>query len=852
MFRLTIKNLAANRIRLALTTFAVVLAVSFVVSSFVLTDGLRSSFGDLSSEIVGGTDLELRPDTDAAAWTPIDESVLGEVQAIDGVAAAAPTLFVDDQIRPIKPDGEQISSNGPPQIAAAWTDEERLNQSRVVEGRSPETGEFIIDLDAAANHGFEVGNSYDVITPQGVENLALVGLMSFGENNDTLGATLMQFDMDDLQRFTDQAGYDSIAVALTSDADSAAVSDQMAALAANVEVVDQTTLESEQRAEFNEGIDTLGNILLGFAFVSLFVSIFIIYNTFSIVLGQRTKELALLRTIGADPVQLKRSVRLEALVVGLVASITGIAGGVGVAYLLRAVFAAIGADLPESPVVVAPRTVGVAFAVGVGVTLLSAIGPASKASRIPPIAALRDGAAAGAAAGWIRLTAGAVLTAIGVAAGATGLFVASDTSAIITLLAIGAISVFVGFTMLSPLVATPFTRGLGLPLGAGAGMSGRLAGQNAGRNPQRTSTTAAALMIGLALVSMALTVGESVKAQLRSTLETSIHADYLAVESANEAFPAEVGQELLATGLVDELTGFSFDVGYVDVNGDGVTEVSRSGERVFIESVDLAAANQLFDIELAEGVSYAPDVADPVVVSDGEAEAAGLTVGDTVEMTFDSGQTRELTVIGIRTDSNFLDDPYLLDRSTWQAVGNQPMYGWMAFSVVDGVTDEQARAAFGALTADYPQVSFDSFGGYLDGIEAEIDGLLTFVNAMVALAVIIALVGIANTLALSVFERTRELGLLRAVGMTRRQLRRMIRLEAALVALFGAVTGVGIGVLFGWAAVAALPASFTSTLAVPTTRIFILVAVAGAAGLVAAWGPARRASRLDVLDAISA
>jgi putative ABC transport system permease protein len=244
-------------------------------------------------------------------------------------------------------------------------------------------------------------------------------------------------------------------------------------------------------------------------------------------------------------------------------------------------------------------------------------------------------------------------------------------------------------------------------------------------------------------------------------------------------------------------------------------------------------------------------VVDPVLISDSLAESGELSVGDRVPIEFTTGATRDLTVIGVYSDGVILDGEYLLDDSTWDAVGAEPGIRWLGLSLVDGVTVAQADEVFAPIAADYPQVNIDTSGEFVERLEGFVDSALTVVNAMVALAVIIALVGIANTLALSVFERTRELGLLRAVGMTRRQLRRMVRLEASLVALFGATLGVATGVAFGWAAVLALPESVTSTLSIPVLRIAVLVAVAAAAGLVAAWGPARRASRLDVLDAIA-
>ncbi len=840
MFRLTLKNLAANKIRLALTTFAVILAVSFVVSSFVLTDGLRSSFNNLSDEIVAGTDLELRTVEEFGQAELLPESTLDQVAAIDGVAAAV-AFYSTENVRPINAEGEEIPNSGPPQFAFGWVDDPRLATLTITEGRGPDgPGEFTMDLDAAANHGFAVGETYDIIAPTGRTEATLTGLTSFGENNDTLGATLMQFDLQALQDLVGSDGYEAIAVALDGGADKDAVQAAMAELLPGTEVVDQATLASEQRAQFNDGINIIGNILLGFAGISLFVSIFIIYNTFSIVLGQRTREMALLRMVGADPAQLRRSVQGEALVIGIVASAVGVAAGVAVALGLRGLFGAIGADLPDSPIVIAPRTVLVAAAVGIGVTLISAIGPARKAARVAPVAALRDGASAGQSSGRVRTAIGVGLVLVGMAAGAAGLFTASATASIIALLAIGSIAVFVGVTMLSPLVAEPITRLLGWPLHRTLGTSGRLAQQNAGRNPQRTATTAAALMIGLAMVAMTLTVGESVKAQLRSTLESSVMADYLASESDGESqFPTELTAQLAELPETGTVTSFRYDEGMV------------GGEIRDIMATDLAASAELFDLGIEEGTAHDSTIIDPILVSNEEAESAGIAVGDTVSMDFASGQTRDLTVIGIYADDVVTEEAFLLDLSTWDQVGANTVDTWLALSLAEGVTAEQAEAAFAPIQANYPQVDINSANEFVEEIEGTVDQALAAVNVMVALAVIIALIGIANTLALSVFERTRELGLLRAVGMTRSQLRRMVRLEAGLVALFGAALGVGLGVAFGWAAVVALPATVTSTLAVPTTRILVLVGVAGAAGLVAAWGPARRAAKLNVLDAIS-
>ena len=375
------------------------------------------------------------------------------------------------------------------------------------------------------------------------------------------------------------------------------------------------------------------------------------------------------------------------------------------------------------------------------------------------------------------------------------------------------------------------------------GVAGRLAQENAGRNPRRTSTTAAALMVGLALVTMALVVGESVKAQLRSTLNSSVNAEYLITEEGEAGLPPELADIVAASPATEQVVAWN----YADVRVEGVD----GPEIVEVVAADHGAVDQLFDLGISEGVGVSTDVANPVLVADDEAAALGLTVGDTIDVAFASGTTEQATVTGIFTDDVIVEEKYVFDISTFESAAADGTIYWMALTITDGVDDAQLAAAFGEFTEFYPLATVETFVQFVDGVEADIDAILTALNAMVALAVVIALIGIANTLALSVFERTRELGLLRAVGMTRRQLRRMIRFEAGLVALFGAVLGVGIGIGFGWAAVAALPAEFTSTLAIPVDRIVILVLVAGVAGLIAARGPAKRAGKLDVLDAIA-
>jgi len=840
MFRLTLKNLGANKTRFALTTFGVMLAVSFVVSAFVLGDGLRSSFGDVSRDVTAGVDLEVRPVSQFGDPEPLPIEMVATVAEVDGVAdAVAGIESADDAVRPIKADGSGITTDGPPQLGFNWIENETLSPFSLVDGTPPKVGEFVVDYDSADKHGFVIGDTYDVITPSGRTQLALSGTSSFGQDNSTLGAVLMQMNTDEASELFGIDGITTVDVQVSEDADLEEVQAAVAAAVPGAEVVDQAVVLQETEEDFTNEIDLVGNIFLGFGGVALFVSIFIIYNTFAIVLGQRTRELALLRTIGADPKQIRRSVLGEALAIGLVASVGGIIGGVAVAKLLEALFAATGVDLPDYPLIIATRTIVAAVVIGVGVTMVAAVGPARRASSVPAMAALRGGAEAGAPGSRTRKVAGFGLLGVGVIAAVVGLAGAASSSITVTSLAVGAIAVFLGVTLLSPLMVGAITAVLGWPLRKSAGAAGQLAQKNAARNPRRTATTASALMIGLALVATALVVGESIKANLGTTIEQAATADYFVTDELEEVdFPATLASEIQELPSVEAASGFSYFDARVSGTVDSVV-ASRFDEM-----------GELLDIDVQEG-SYDTTVMYPVLVSVDEAASGGITIGDEITTGFSNGALAQATVTGLFDDQAIITEDYLFDSSILASAGIAYGDEWLAVALSAGADAETVDAFVGELARQFPQANIETADEFRERVEGLVDDVLAMVNMMLALAVVIALIGIGNTLALSVFERTRELGLVRAVGMTRRQLRRTVRFEAALVATFGAVLGVAIGLLFGWGIVSALPESLTSALAVPVGSILIVMLIAAVAGVVAAWLPARRAGRLDILDAIA-
>ncbi|MGK0274160.1 MAG: putative ABC transport system permease protein [Ilumatobacter sp.] len=841
MFRLTLKNLRANKIRFALTTFGVTLAVSFVVAAFVLADGLRSTFTDVADDITAGIDLEVRPVSDFGEPDPLPFDFASIIANVDGVAYAAPNIAaVDNSVYPILADGSTITTDGPPQLAFNWIDNEQLSPFSLVNGTAPQVGQFTVDFDSADEHNFVIGDSYEFITPTGRHNLTLSGTTSFGPNNDTVGATLMQMNTAEAGELFGIAGVTGVDIEVADGADIAAVQSAIAQAVPTAEVVDNETIRRETAAEFTGEIDIIGNILLGFGGVALFVSIFIIYNTFAIVLGQRVRELALLRTIGADPKQIKRSVLGEALVIGTIASTAGLAGGIAVSKGLEALFNAGGGPLPDSPLIVSTRTIIAAVAIGLGVTMFSAIGPARKASNVPAIAALNGGAAATAPGSRTRITSGTGLIVGGIVIGGAGLTGVGGTATTITLMALGAIAVFIGVTLLSPMGVGFITRTLGWPLAKTSGVAGRLAQQNAARNPRRTATTAAALMIGLTLVSTALVVGASVKSTIASTMDRAVLADYMVTTQTGEVeFPTTLAATLEASTVVDAITGFRYVEALVGDDVQGVV------------AVDFTQVGALLDLDMQNG-GYDTATTHPVIVGSEHATSAELAVGDIVTTSFANGNSVDATIVGTFADQSLILEDFLFDTSVYEAANVNVADEWLAIRTDSGADPAAVSAMFDQVSAQFPQADVETSDEFKDRIEGYVDQVLAMINMMVALAVVIALIGIANTLALSVFERTRELGLVRAVGMSRRQLRRMVRFEAALVATFGAVLGVGIGLLFGFGVVQGLPDSFASSVSVPVGSILTLVAVAAAAGLVAAWLPARRAGRLDILTAIAA
>ena len=899
MFRLTFRNITRRKLRFALTTLAVVLGVAFLSTSFFLTDRLRDTFDELATDISGELDLVVRASIDEGAdrinRLPVPEEVLGFLQDVPGIRSVGPSvvgwnvvpLYTDDngELAAIGTNGgaPQFGFNyGVPDGADYGNVLEDLSQLFITDGRAPLrtesisdpdiVGEFILDTMTADEYGFTIGKTYTVSAPIGNRQFVLVGTANFGDpdENKNIGANISAFDEETAQEVANKVGvYDEIAIALADDANEVAVmtairdrldiataefrtflstlpedqQNQLAVFAeAELEVVTAATKIAEDQSDFDQFLNIISSVLLGFSVIAVVVSAFIINNTFSIVIGQRVRELALLRALGATGRQISRSVRLEAVVIGVVASALGLLAGYLLAALLRWVLVKIGfGDLPGS-IPIRPRTIVVASVVGVGATLLSSIGPSRRVRKIPPVAALRDDLRLTPTGLRRRLLVGGAVAVAGIGALAAGMTIEMSTRLILVAIGGGALAAFIGVYLLSPAITGQVATVLGWPIRKVYRVPGRLATDNARRSPRRTAATAAALTIGLALVSLAAVVSDSLKATFLSTMEQSVEADlfvYGDTFNPQAGFSTELGADLQKMAvqrpdLVKSVMTMRWTLGGVKI-GDGYKDVVAA---------ELAVLDEHMNLQVIEGSEFHAGT-NGVLVHLDSATDLGLTIGDSVAAEFPGNRTIELTVAAIFEDSTLLGN-WVVDVSVFDSHLPTAPLGWISVLFPVGADNDASRTAIEVYTDAYPQVVVENRSEFRDSQEKQLDQLLSIIQVFLGLSLVIAVLGITNTMALSVYERTRELGLLRAIGMTRRQLRRMIRWEAVIIALFGGLLGVAMGVLFGLAVIAALPETFVDIVSIPYTSLFGYLLVSGLFGMLAAILPARRASKLNV------
>jgi putative ABC transport system permease protein len=847
MLSLVFSEMRGHSRRLVGTAVAIFLGVAFLTGTLVLGDTLRSNFDSLFAEVNAGTDVIVRNATDLGLEsdaTPglIDRSLVDRVAAVDGVAAAEPVVQGYGQL--LGADGDAIGGNGPPQLAGSWTTDPDLNPYRLAEGRAPEAdNEVVVNRKTADEGDLAIGDRTTLLTPEPVE-VTIVGLSTFGDQDGLGGVTFTAFTLEGAMGHVtnDPDGVSSIAVKA---ADGTSQDELLArvgeVLPGGVEAVTGTEVSAEASDDINAlFLDLLTTFLTIFAGIALLVATFSIYNTFSIIVAQRTRTAALLRALGASRRQVLGSVVAEALVVGIVASLIGLAGGVVVAGLLKGLFDAAGFALPAGGIVVTLGTVVAAIVVGVVVTLIAGIAPAIRASRVAPLAALRDVAVESTATSRIRVAVGSVMLAAGAV---LAVLPALSGEPWLLAVALGAVLTVVGVVVFGPVVARPLSMLLGAPVARLRGLIGELSRENAMRNPRRTAGTAAALMVGVGVVTLFTVFAASLKASLDASVDRSFGGD-LVVSSG------QFGGGGISPRLVDEINQLPEVTRAV---GLGLGNAAIDGDTKQLTVADPAELEAVLDLDVSGG-SLAELGTDGLAVSDATADSNGWQLGDVVTVTFSDGQTQDLTIAATYEAADIAGG-YVMPAAAYEPHTLQEVDALVIVDVTNDTSLAGAQDAVEQVAAGYGSPDVLDRDEFAADVASGVDMMLTIIYALLVLAIVIALMGIANTLSLSIHERTRELGLLRAVGQTRSQVRSMVRWESVLVATFGAVGGIGVGVFLGWALVEAAGAnagSAISEFALPVGRLAIIVIVGALAGVLAGIRPARRAARLDVLQAIAA
>jgi putative ABC transport system permease protein len=770
------------------------------------------------------------------ARAPLPASLLEVVRRVPGVRHAEGTVTGYAQL--VDERGRAISPQGPPTLGVSFGEHEELTPLRIVAGRRPAgPDEVAIDAGTAERHGFGVGDRVRILFRGPARTFRVVGIARFGSAGNLAGATLAAFDTPTAQEVLGRPGrFDSIAVSADPGISAAELRDRIArALPSGIEAVTGDTLAREGARSIRRGLGFVTTFLLVFAYVALFVAAFIVFNTMSITVAQRSRELALLRAVGATRGQVARSVLAEGVASGLVASVAGMAGGVGLARLLVAVLASGGADIPAHGTVFAPRTALVALVTGVAVSALATLVPAWRAGRVPPVAALRDVVPSGDHPLRRRVVGGLGLLGAGSALVLAALF--ADLRNGLAVVGLGMAGVFVGTTLLSPLAVVPLGRLLGAPFGHLLGAAGKLAHRNALRDPRRTAATASALMVGLGLVSAVAVTASSARASVETVIRRNLGADFLVSARGFSGFSPEVARRLQRLPEVGVASGIRFGTFRVD------------GAVRTVEGVEPPALGTVVHVEMVAG-SVTALARGALLVDRTVARDRGWQVGERVDAVFARTGHRSLVIGGIYEPNQLLGQ-FVLSTAVFEANFSEPLDLIVGVTVAPGTDPSAARRAIERAVSDFPNVEVRDQSEYARSLKDRVDQVLALAYGLLGLAIVIALIGIVNTMSLSVMERTREIGLVRAVGMSRRQVRRMIRWEAVVVAVLGAALGLAIGVAFGATLVRALRDQGIERLAVPVGSLLVFVVLSAIAGMVAAALPARRAARLDILAAVT-
>ncbi|MFE5818985.1 ABC transporter permease [Streptomyces sp. NPDC056479] len=855
MLKATLRSFLAHKGRLLLSALAVILSVAFVAGSLIFSDTVSRTFDRLFASTAADvtvTPKETLDETIPSGQTlTLPASLADRLARVDGVAAARADVDVEG-ITVVGKDRESVGpTTGAPTIGTAWNPTER-SPVELTSGHAPEGGgQAMIDADTADDKDVRIGDRLTVIGQEGSFRVEVVGIVTFTTTNP--GAALVFFDTPTAQ--TKLLGQPKGATSISLDA-AEGVSDPVLkqrvadALGGDSDTYELRTADEQAESDVEQlggFLDIIKYVMLGFAGVAVLVGVFLIVNTFSMLIAQRTRELGLLRALGADRRQVRRSVLTEALLLGLVGSTAGLAAGIGLAVGLIELMGLLGMNIRTDEMVVGWGTPVTAYVVGLGVTFVAAYLPARRAAGVSPMAALADAEIAEIGRPLrMRAVVGSVVGAAGAAA-LVGCAVASKTSSAASLLGLGVLLTLIATVIAGPLLVRPVIRVLGGAFPALFGSIGRMSQRNALRNPRRTGATAAALMVGLALVGGMSVASASMTKSFDQQIDKTLGADFVVQNGNFVPFPREITERIRDTegaGLVVRSQFTTIAVRLPD--GDRVKTTAAGYE---------PELDQVANITYAQGDSRAA-LADGRLAMDKDfAEDHGVRVGSTVPVEFQGGRRAELTV-GALTDQESADGfgaqggiYFGLATLEKYAPGGQDAAVYV--NAASGTSADDLRAGLEKTLDPYPQVQVRDIADYKDLVHDQIAVLLYLVYALLGLAIIIAVLGVVNTLALSVVERTREIGLLRAIGLARRQLRRMIRLESVVIAVFGAVLGLALGLVWGVCTQQVLALQGMTALAIPWGTIVAVVIGSAVVGVVAALLPALRASRMNVLAAIA-
>jgi putative ABC transport system permease protein len=845
-----LKGLLGRKLRAALTAVAIVLGVAMISGTYVLTDTIKAAFNTVFTQVYQNTDASITGKSaiggnanNGVSVPSLPASLLTKVRALPGVALAEGGIA--DQAQLVGHDNKVISRGGAPSLAFSVNPagNQHFNPLVLTEGHWPSgPNEIAIDTKTASAKGFAVGQTIGVETRGPVQKYRITGLVRFSSKVSSLGgATLAIFDLPTAQKiFHKENEFDSIAVAAKPNVTPQQLVDQIKRILPPTAQVRTGQEEAKQAAKDTNGFLTiLEYFLLAFGYIALFVGIFVIANTMGITVAQRMRELATLRTLGATRRQVYWSVVLEAFVIGLIASVIGLFLGLGLAKLLNRLFIAFGIDLPQVATVFATRTILVALVVGTLVTLIAAIRPALRATRVQPIAAVREGAVLPTSR-LARFGPYIALVVIAVAIGLMllGLFGGGSTKVRLLALGIGAVGVFIGVSMLAPTLVPPIARVLGYPAARYGGAAGMLARGNSIRNPSRTASTASALMIGLTLVTLVSVLAAGLKTTFEDSVNKLFVADY-ALTSQNGFTPTSTASENALRGVP----------GVSVVSGVRAGQGKAFGDRIQITAVE-PTVSKVIDLKWTDGSAATPAQLgnDGAIVAKSYAKDKHLAVGSPIDLQTPTGGILHLKLRGIfdppKGGSPFGDITISAQRFDRAYPNPQNLFTFV--KTVGGVTDANTTRLTQAL-ASFPDAKIQTKTEFTKSQESGINLLLKLLYVLLSLSIIISLFGIVNTLVLTVFERTREIGMLRAVGMTRRQVRNMIRHESIITALLGAALGIPVGVVLALMVGKAIDyPAFT----IPWGTLVVFIVAAIIAGLIAAIFPARRAGRLNILDAL--